>query len=153
MGKSSKYIFKSKNGYCPQCIAFGKVYFIQDRHIGGEKYEYALMSKSMKTKIWIFPDAKKMISFLVGEKITDDIAANLLISQMTIYQCNSRRMLEKDGVKYIWDSCQKELREFAEPKQETGYCSTYWECLNLSKEILRKLEQKDAGLPLSCIAK
>lgn len=149
MGKSSKYIFRSKNGCCPQCIAFGKIYFIQDRHIGGEKYEYALMSKPIKTKTWIFSDTKNMISFLAGEEITDDIATNLYMSQMTVYQCSSRRILETNGVKYIWDSYQKELRKLVEPEQETGYCSTYWECLNLSKEILKNLEQKDAGIQLS----
>lgn len=149
--EKTNYIFKSEKGYCPQCIAFGRLYFIQDRYIGGEKYEYALMSKPMNKKnTWKFSDAKKMISFLMDEDITDDIAGNLLINQITVYQCGSNKMMEKDGVKYIWDDCKKELREYSEPTQETGYCSTYLECLNLSKKILKNMEQKSAGIRLSC---
>lgn len=145
-----EYVFKSENGYCPQCIAFGKVYFIQDRYIGGEKYEYALMSRDLaKRKFQKFTDAKKMVSSLIGSEITDDIAVNLLLSQMTLYQIGSLRMIENDGVKYVWDSNNKVLREYVESKQETGYCNTYLECLNMAKEILKKMEQEFIGMQLS----
>ena len=138
-----KYVFKSERGYCPQCVAFGKVYFIQDRYVGGKKYEYALMSRPVEKKvIQKFHDIKKMVSFFAGNDITDDIAVNLLLRKMTVYQCSNYRMIEQDGVKYIWDNQNKELREYTEPKQESGYCDSYTECLNISKEILRKMEQE-----------
>ena len=137
-----EYVFKSERGYCPQCIAFGKVYFIQDRYIGGEKYEYALMSRPVEKKDGLkFQDAKNMVSFLVGNDITDDIAINLMLSQMTVYQCSNYRMIEHDGVKYVWDSQKKKLREYTEPNQETGYCDTYLECLNMAKQILKRQKE------------
>ena len=145
-----EYAFKSERGYCPRCVAFGKVYFIQDRYIGGEKYEYALMSRTLQKKVpKKFEDVKKMMSMLIGSEITDDIAVNLLLSQMTVYQCSSYRMIEKDGVKYVWDDRNKELRDYTEPKQETGYCDTYLECLNMAKEILKKRELESMGTQLS----
>lgn len=145
-----EFVFKAEKGYCPKCIAFGKVYFIQDRYIGGEKYEYALMSKPLEKKIpRHFENIKKMVSSIICEEITDDIAANLILSQMTEYRCSSYRLIEKDGVKYVWDDKDKELREYIEPKKETGYFDTYLECLNIAKKILKKREQEDSGTQMS----
>lgn len=138
-----EYVFKSEKGFCPQCVAFGKIYFIQDRHISGEKYEYALMSRPLEKKqSQKFKNVKKMVSSLVGSEITDSITANLLLNQMTVYQCGTYRMIEQDETKYVWDDNNRELREYTEPKQETGYCDTYLECLNMAKEILKKREQE-----------
>lgn len=145
-----EYVFKGERGYCPQCVAFGRVYFIQDRYIGGEKYEYALMSRPLKKKTpQKFGDFKKMVSSLIGLEISDDIAANLLLVQMTVYQCSSYLLIEKDGTKFVWDNLKKELRECTEPKQETGYCNTYLECLNMAKEILKKRKQEIEGVQLN----
>jgi len=150
MVEGMNYVFKSKRGYCPQCIAFGKVYFIQDRYIGGDKYEYALMSRPLEEKAPIhFINIKMMLSNLIGSKVTDDIAVNLLLNQMTEYQCSSHRMIEHNNIKYIWNDERKELREFTEPKQETGYCSTYLECLNMAKEILKKQERESMGTQMN----
>lgn len=144
------YVFRSENGYCPKCVAFGRLYYIQDRNIGGEKYEYALMSKpAEKMESTHFKDKNEMIGSLLGITITDNIAANIYLDQMTEYQCGNRRMLDISGEKFIWDDTRKELRKYTEPKQETGYCNTYLECLNMAKEILRKKEQENAGMQLS----
>ena len=138
-----KYVFTSKRGYCPQCTAFGKVYFIQDKCIGGNKYIFALMSRTLENKIpQKFPDTKKMISKLIGEEIKDDLTVNLLLSYITIRQSGSRRLIEQDGVMYVWDELEKEPREYIEPKQETGYFDSYLECLNIAKEILKNMEQQ-----------
>lgn len=145
-----EYVFKGEKGYCPQCVAFGRVYFIQDRYVGGEKYEYTLMSRSFEKKPpQKFRDAKEMVSSLIGSEISDDIAVNLLLSQMTVYQCSSYRLVEKNNTKFVWDESKKELREYTEPKQETGYCNTYLECLDMAKEILKRKEQESAGMQLS----
>lgn len=145
-----KYVFKGEKGYCPQCVAFGRIYFIQDRYIGGERYEYALMSRPLgKKATQKFGDVKRMVSGLIGSEISDDIAVELLLSQMTVYQCSSYRLIEKDGAKFVWDGLKKELREYTEQKQETGYCNTYLECLNMAKEILKRKEQESAGMQLS----
>lgn len=148
-----EYVFKSERGYCPQCIAFGKVYFIQDRYIGGEKYEYALMSRPVEKKVGLkFKNVKNMVSSFVGNDITDDIAVNLLLSQMTVYRCGNYRMIEQNGVKYVWDSQKSELREYTEPNQETGYCNTYIECLNMAKDILKRKEIESTGIQMSLLS-
>lgn len=144
------YTFVSKDGFCPSCVAFGKRWFIKDRYIGGEKYEYALMSRLLEEKSPAnFANVKEMVSSLVGSEITDDIAVNLLLSQMTEYKCSSHRMIEYNDIKYIWNEERKELREYKEPKQETGYCNTYLECLNMAKEILKKREQEVYGTQMT----
>lgn len=141
------YTFVSKDGFCPSCVAFGICWFIKDRYIGGGKYEYALMSRSLEEKVPIhFTNIKMMVSNLVGLEITDDIAVNLLLSQMTEYQCSSHRMIEYNNIKYIWNDERKELREFKESRQETGYCSTYLECLYMAKEILKEREREVLGI-------
>ena len=118
------------------------MYFIQDICIGGDKYIFALMSRTLENKIpQKFPDTKKMISKLIGEEIKDDLTVNLLLSYITIRQSGSRRLIEQDGVMYVWDELEKELREYIEPKQETGYFDSYLECLNMAKEILKNMEQ------------
>lgn len=145
-----KYVFKSENGCCPRCIAFGKVYFIQDRYLGGDDYEYALMSRSAKRKPPMqFAGRKELVSWLVNDMICDDITANLLLSHMTLDRCSHRRMIENNGKKYVWDDESKKLWEYEEPSQETGFCETYLECLNMAKEILRKKERENAGIQLS----
>lgn len=145
-----KYVFRNENGDCPKCTAFGRLYYIQDRYLGNEKYEYALMSKpAKKPESKYFKDKNEMVGSLLGIMITDDITANLYLSQMTVHQCGSLCMIEKNRKKYVWDDTKKELREYTEPKQETGYCDTYLECLNMAKEILKKKEQESAGMQLS----
>lgn len=146
-----EYTFKSQNGYCPQCVAFGRIYYIQDRYIGEGKYEYALMSGSLEKKIpRKYLNAEKMVSSLIGSEYSDDIASvNLLLSQMTFRRCGPYRLIEHDGIKYVWDELKKELREYTEPKQETGYCDTYLECLNMAKEILKAKEQEINGTQLN----
>ena len=145
-----KYAFRSENGSCPKHTAFGREYYIQDRYCGGDKYEYVLMSRpAEKPKAKHFKNKNEMVSNLLGTVITDEIAANLLLSQMTVYQCVSFRMLEQNGKKYVWDDTKNELRKCTEPKQETGYCDTYLECLNMAKGILEKEEQEYSELQLS----
>lgn len=145
-----EYVFKGEKGFCPKCVAFGRVYFIQDRYISREKYEYALMSRpSEKKASQKFESVKEMVNSLMDSEISDDIAINLLLNQMTVYQCSSYRLIEKDDAKYVWDDLKKELREYTEPKQETGYCDTYLECLNMAKEILKRKERDSAGIQLS----
>ncbi|MDD7739781.1 MAG: hypothetical protein PUJ62_06875 [Lachnospiraceae bacterium] len=145
-----KYTFKSENGCCPKCIAFGREYYIQDRYLGGDKYEYALMSKPLVTAEPVhYKDVCEMLSNLLGTVITDNVTADLLLSQRTICRSASFRMLEQNGKKFVWNEMQNELREYTDPKQETGYCDSYRECLNMAKEILEKKEREENGVHVS----
>lgn len=137
------YIFRRENGFCPKCEAFGRAYYIQDRYIGEGQYEYALMSKPLKQNtVQKFANTKDMVSSLAGMQITDDIAVNLLLSQMMEYQCNQYVLLNCGEDQYVWDRKEKELREHIKPKQETGFFGTYRECLTEAKRILIKKEQE-----------
>ena len=148
-----EYVFKSERGYCPQCIAFGKVYFIQDRYLGVDKYEYALFSRPEEKKTPIkFPNIGKMVSYIYNSDFADDkLAIENYLNYITVEQCSNARLLEKGDKKYVWDELKKELREYTEPKQETGYCNTYLECLNMAKDILKKKEIESTGIQMSLL--
>lgn len=135
------YTFTSKNGMCPQCNAFGRKYFIQDRPIDGRAYEYALMScPSGKRQTLKFPDRHRLASWLVGMDISDDIAASLIISQHTVHDYPDMALLKKDRQMFVVKKEELSLREYIEPSQETGWFPAYAECLRMAKEILNRME-------------
>lgn len=135
------YKFSGKDGHCPECVAFGKRYYIQDKYIGQDKYNYALMSMSVDVeKPKQFKNKKELASYLYGSDILDDIAVDLLIGQVTKVQSSSGRILEHSGSVYIWSEERKTLTRYIEPKQETGWCDTYLECLQMAKKILLNME-------------
>ena len=141
-----EYTFKSKDGHCPESIAFGRRYYIQDRYIGAGRYEYALMSRpDMVVHSIRFKSRKDCVSYLVGTTVGDDITANLLMGQLIDYQCGNLMMLNTGDQKYVWDEENKTLRTYTEPVQETGYCDTYSECLGMAKKILSRLQERENG--------
>lgn len=145
-----EYVFKSENGYAPRCEAFGRIWYIADRYIGGDRYEHCLMSKSTeKSKRMLFPDKKAMVNYLCNADTQDDIGANLLLQFMI--QCrtgNGSLLLEKDGQRYVWKAEEKMLYWVEEPKRHTGYM-TYNECLQMAKGILVAKERESNGMQLS----
>lgn len=140
------YKFVEKDGHCPECVAFGKRYYIRDMHIGAGKYSYALMSEpAMREKPMYFRDKAALVSYFAEQVIDDELAVDLLLDQWTIYQVSSGRILVVGGTAYSWIEESKTLRKLTEPKQETGYCDTYWDCLHMAKKILSKLEASECG--------
>lgn len=153
------YKFSSKNGHCPQCIAFGKRYWIQDKLIGGNTYEYCLMSTPTEARKKIrFKNKIELANWINGEDIEDKTkddslrnnAAKLIISFSTkaSYRFSDRKLIEgKEGKFILYENFLAE--EYMEPTQETGWFDTYAECLDMSKEILRKKKIKKEGEQLT----
>lgn len=147
-----EYKFTSEKGYCPQCIAFGKRYYIQDKYIGADEYNYALMSIPLdREEPKQFKDKKELMSYLLNSVVNDDITANLLMSQRVIRSSGSYKMLEENGMQYIWSEEHKTLRVYVEPKQETGYFENYLDCLTMAKKILLDMEYQRNGKQLSLL--
>lgn len=150
------YKFTSKNGLCPQCIAFGKRYWIQDKHIGGDAYEYCLMSLPAVRKKPEFQNKIELASWINGHdmerEIQDDTKRNELadfvISSKIVHDLRfcfeDCKLVKNKGRKFVLykDST---IKEYIDPTQETGWFQTYLECLNVSKEILRRSQVKREG--------
>ena len=144
------FVFTSENGMCPQCTAFGKKYFIQDRLIGGRDYEYALMSyPAGKCETLKFPDKNKLVSWLIKSDVTDDIAANLIIGQHTLHRYSDTFLLEIEERMFVMKESDLSLREYIEPVQETGWFDKYKECLNTAKKLLDEMRTKINGEQLT----
>lgn len=142
-----RYAFKAENGMCPQCIAHGKKYYIQDRYYGG-RYEYALMSLPVsKNRELKFNDIYGVVEWLVGEDIRDDNAIRFIMGQHVDYKLNFEDMcmLKRQGEKYVLDKRRLCIRPFTEPVQETGWFQSYYECLGTAKELLERIEKIKNG--------
>ena len=76
----------------------------------------------------------ELADFVISNKIVHDF-------RFWFEDC---KLVENKGRKFVLyeDST---IKEYIEPTQETGWFQTYLECLNLSKEILRKLQVKREG--------
>lgn len=143
-----KYIFRAENGFCPKCEAFGRIWYIFERNIYGNKYEHCLMSMPIEEPDGLcFKNKKEIAAWLNGDKIeageyTDEMA-DYIINYNTVPGFNfaEKAMLEKDGVKYRYDREKNLLTEYREDKQETGYFDNYYDCLKAAKEILENIEK------------
>lgn len=137
--------FKTENGYCPSCKAFGRIWYIQDRESGTNNYEYALFSKSAdKPKEYKFKNKSEIVNFLNDwktEKEYDELIIQCNIGYHTIMNFTEVALLEKKGVRFRFDKTNNTLTELEEPRQETGFMP-YLECLTMAKDILQKIYGK-----------
>ena len=140
------FIFKTQNGSCPTCVAFGRIWYIQDREIGTNCYEYALYSKSAEPpKEYHFKTKRDVAKFLNDCKdnkaIYDELTTEYIISRQTVVECWETSMITKNGILYRFDKNKNTLTEIHESRQETGFMS-YLACLNIAKDILQKTSVK-----------
>ena len=140
----ANYTFTAKDGHCPGCNAFGRRWYIQDKYIGGDKYEYALMSRSLAIEEpLVFLNKGHLAKWLNGDgsdrNYEDDIA-DFIISRHIYFDSSDKALLSKDGINYIYDKAKITLTKSVDSVQETGWCSTYLECLNMAKDILKSKE-------------
>lgn len=139
-----KFRFTAKDGYCPQCSAYGRRWYIRDRYVGLREYEYCLMSVSEEDPVqYSFKNKGELAAWLNGDKKNteyDDAVADFVISQHI--NCNGnysdRALLSLRDVEYIWDKRKNTLTEVQERRQETGWFDSYMECLIAAKEILEE---------------
>lgn len=142
----ANYTFTAKDGHCPGCTAFGRRWYIQDKYIGGDKYEYALMSRSLAIEEpLVFLNKSHLAKWLNGDSSDrnyEDDVADFIISRHIYADIYNKALLYKDNVSYIYDKEKFTLIKTIEVKQETGWCSTYLECLSMAKNILKSKEMQ-----------
>ena len=149
-----KYAFVTQNGFCPACIAFGKIWYIKDRYVGGNEYEYCLMSKPKSNPIQQkFKNKKDIARWLnndSGKAEYDDTKADYIISRQirSGYNFSDKAMVKKDNDNYIYDKVKNTVTVVVESQKETGWFDSYHECLKNAKEILTSLEYQQLTLDL-----
>ena len=137
-----KYSFSSKNGFCPSCKAHGRTWYIQDRYISGNIYNYCLMSASNEApEILRFKNKKEIAVWY--NKGDDDVTFRWHIPKRD--ECSNAALIVKDGVRYRYDKSSCTLTVIQESKQETGWFDSYRECLRAAKEILNYIAAGMAG--------
>ena len=144
----NEYKFSAKNGFCPKCSAFGRTWFIQDKYIGGDTYEYCLMSVTEeKPKKYVIGSKRELAKWLNEDKSNanyDDALADLIIARYIDWKADysDRAMIVWHGNEYIYHKAKHTLTAIPERKQETGWYDSYRECLKAAKEILEKQERE-----------
>ena len=138
------YVFRKKDGYCPSCNAHGRTWYIQDRYVDKNTYEYCLMSRSNEDpEVLKFKNKKEVAAWLndyeAGHEIIDDLV-DYLVSRWVKVEYSNFCLVEKDGVHYRYDKDCYTLTVLLKSKQETGWYDRYIECLIDAKEILREKE-------------
>lgn len=146
------YAFTSKNGFCPACTVFGKIWFIQDRLVGGNDYEYCLMSrpetKPTQHKFKNKTDIARWLNDDNGKAEYDDVTADYVISRQIKhgYNLSDKAIVEKGNENYIYDKVKNTMTAVVEPDKETGWFDSYHECLRIAKEILANMECRQLTL-------
>lgn len=147
-----KFTFKPPScGACPQCIAFGRRWYITERNISNsDLYEHCLMSVSTEPQVTHkFQNLRKVTEWICGiadlSKEDDWYIKNWYLSRYIKYEDSEAFLLEKDDIQYRLDKQTFIITQLHRHIQETGWCSTYNECLNLAKEHLEKIKKEQNG--------
>ena len=140
-----KITFKSQNGFCPSCTLFGRIWFIQDKEIHTNTYEYCLMSKDAnQPKTYAFKTKKEIAEFLNESKLQDnEITINYIINRHITINCFDVALVKRGKEYFRYNKVRNTLTEVKEEQQETGYFPTYLECLRMAKEMLEQMEQQN----------
>ena len=137
------YLFRAKDGLCPECIAFGRKWFIMDRNIYGH-YEFSLFSIPIeKPPIYQFRDLKEVVCWLNdfdSLSVKEEPLLNYYLRRWIVADYYYLALIEKNGVQYRYDKGSFSLSMLPERHQETGWFSGYRECIREAKAILRKIE-------------
>lgn len=135
------FTFASKNGLCPECRAYGRKWYIQDRAVGTGCYDYCLMSVTTEPpKAYQFKNLAEVAAWLNNsdQLESDEVWVGILIRRWTIADADNLALIEKNGVQYRLDKIAHTLTELPERRQETGWFNSYRECLTEAKDILRQ---------------
>lgn len=139
------YVFRAKDGLCPECIAFGRKWLIMDRNIYGH-YEFSLFSIPMeKPPVYQFRDLKEVVCWLndfdsLSEK--EEPLLEYYLRRWIVADYYTLALIEKNGIQYRYDKGSFSLSKLPERKQESGWFSGYRECLQYAKTILETFKEK-----------
>lgn len=146
----TSFVFTSRNGCCPECIAFGRKWFIQDRPYYGNTYEYCLMSVTLDAQpTYCFKDKKELADWLNGPftfRKNEDFWTDFCISRWTKVDYNDVALIEKDGIQYRYDKEKITLTVIPERRQESCWYDKYRECLADAKEHLQQEARKRGAM-------
>lgn len=141
-----RYVFRRKDGQCPECIAFGRRWYIQDRLLYGNVYEHCLMSVTTRPQqVLKFNEKVELVSWLNGfseYREKDDWWIDWMIRRWTKIDYEEVALIEKDGVQYRYDKVQLTLTALPERRRESGWYESYRECVADAKAFLQKLSTK-----------
>lgn len=144
------FVFTAKNGCCPECIAFGRRWYIMDRHLYGDTYEYCLMSVSTEPQpVYQFNSRRDLASWLNDiEDYTekDEWWIDFFIRRWIRQDYADVALIEKNGIQYRYDKEKHTLTALPERRQESCWYEKYRECLAHSKEILRKMQSNSQAI-------
>ena len=143
-----EYVFRSENGYCPECIAFGRKWYIQDREYYPGVYEYCLRSFPMNdTEKKYFQSVSEVAAWFQGtDADIEKETAEWIIKRYSYLSTENAAILEKDGKKYKYDKKDKSITRMPEHRSETGWFSSYRECMQAAKDILSRQDPEQLQL-------
>ena len=145
------FVFTSKNGCSPECRAFGRRWYIKDRHLYGNVYEYCLMSVTTDPQpVYQFADKQALAGRLNNIESFSEKEAQLIdyyyIPRWIKIDCSDIALVEKDGIQYRYDKEKNTLTVLPAHRQESCWYDLYRECLADAKKFLQKLrDNRQAG--------
>lgn len=123
---------------CPQYIDGETRYFIKDKHITGDSYEYALFSVPARKPEVKAKNKVETIFVLNGQDVSgveDEFLIDSIIRRYIVRSYSDKALVCSENRKYAYELKSGKLIEILEEKQETGWMR-YNECLNIAKEII-----------------
>lgn len=151
------FVFKSTfTGGCPECMAFGRRWYIKDRFVSENVYEYCLMSVDTGSQItYKFNSLRELTEWICGvkdlSKETEHFIKNWYLKRYVKFETTDAALLKKDGIEYRLDKKAFTLSQLHECIQETGWHSSYRDCLETSKGILRRMEKEQSGKQIALV--
>ena len=136
------FAFRAKNGFCPECIAFGRKWYIMDSSAGSGFYDHCLMSVPTDHHETLqFNNLSEIAAWLdnTDHLERDQAWIGILIRRHTVADYQDLALVEKSGVQYRLDKTHFTLTALPERRQETGWFNSYRECLVAAKKILKEL--------------
>ena len=143
------FAFTSKNGLCPECFAYGRKWYIQDRAAGAGCYDYCLMSVSTEPpKVHQFKSLAEVAAWLNNSDHLEssDTWVDILIRRWALADYDNLALIEKNGIQYRLDKIANTLTELPERRWEAGWFSSYRECLAEAKKILQQKSNMQMSL-------
>lgn len=144
-----EFVFSNKNGCCPECNAFGRKWYIMDRLLYDNVYEYCLMSMPLTPQpVYQFKDKASLAAWLNGSgdfSKHDDLWLDYFISRWIKDDCNDVALVEKDGIQYRYEKAHNILKALPERRQESGWYEKYRECLTDAKVFLKNKRAKNSS--------
>ena len=143
-----KYVFRSQDGFCPQCIAFGRTWIIRDRHIYGNTYEYCLTSIPLDPPPKFHFRNKAEVAAWLNEMDDnqlfqeDEYWIDFYIRRWTVYSSGDNALIEKKGIEYRYNRKTNVVVQIPSERQETGWFPGYRECVSVATEILKRKEKE-----------